>query len=151
VQLQTVNTGATATLTQGPSKSIPMLVLFAVIAASIALAFILNNNSDDPVRSTRQRLDEGLDGTGAFPMPRNGNGHVAEPGNGLAQTGGARMKLIGLRRDPSISGSRAADEENDGEQRAAADGSSATDGRRAWSDRAPHILRGSRSEAESRD
>jgi hypothetical protein len=61
------------------------------------------------------------------------------------------MKLIGLRRDPSISGSRAADEENDGEQRAAADGSSATDGRRAWSDRAPHILRGSRSEAESRD
>lgn len=145
VQLQTVNTGATATLTQGPSKSIPILVLFAIVAASIGLAFILNNNSDDPVRSTRRRLDEGLDLDGGLAVARNG--HVAEPGNGLAQTGGARMKLIGLRRDAS--GTQLADEENATTQRAAAEGS--TDGRRAWSDRSPHILRGSRSEAESRD
>jgi hypothetical protein len=149
VQLQTVNTGATATLTQGPSKSIPILVLFAIVAASIALAFILNNNSDDPVLSTRRRLDEGLDGDVGLGIAAR-NGHVAEPGNGLAQTGGARMKLIGLRRDAAAI--QFADEENATTQRAAADGgSTSTDGRRGWSDRAPHILRGSRSEAESRD
>ncbi|HET6865196.1 MAG TPA: hypothetical protein VFH80_04700 [Solirubrobacteraceae bacterium] len=148
VQLQTVNTGATATLTQGPSKSVPMLVLFAIVAATIALAFMRNNNSDDPVRSTRRRLDEGLDGDGSLGIAAR-NGHVAEPDHGLARTGGARMKLIGLRRDAS--GIQLADEENATTQRAAAEGSSATDGRRAWSDRSPHILRGSRSEAESRD
>ena len=146
VQLQTVNTGATATLTSGPSKSIPILVLFAIVAASVALAFILNNNSDDPVRTTRRRLDEGLSGDGLGIAARNG--YLAEPEHGLAQTGGARMKLIGLRRDPS--GIQHAEEENAATQRAAADGSSG-DARRAWSDRAPHIRRGSRSESESRD
>lgn len=144
VQLQTVNTGAAATMTSGPSKSVPMLVLFAIVAATIALAFMRNNNSDDPVRSTRRRLDEGLDGDVGLGFAGR-NGHVAEPGNGLAQTGGARMKLIGLRRDAS--GSQLADEENATTQRAAAEGS-ATDGRRH---RTPHILRGSRSEADSRD
>jgi hypothetical protein len=148
VQLQTVNTGATATLTQGPSKSIPILVLFAIVAASIALAFILNNNSDDPVRSTRRRLDEGLDGDGSLGIAAR-NGHIAEPDHGLARTGGARMKLIGLRRDPS--GIQGADEESATTHRAAAEGSSSTDGRRARSDRTSHMLRGSRFEAESRD
>ena len=90
VELQTVNTGSPATLTKGHSKSIPILVLFAVVSASIALAFILNNHSDDPVRSTRRRLDEGLGPDGGLVVAGAGNGHVAEPDYGLVQTGGAR-------------------------------------------------------------
>ena len=149
VVLETVNNGVPATLVQGHSKSIPMLVLFAVVSASIALAFILNNHSDDPVRSTRRRPDERL-GHDGVALAGTGNGHVAEPDHGLAQTSGARMKLIGLRR--GASGTRLADEENAGTQRAAVEGLLATDGRRASSDRTPpHLQRGSRFEAESRD
>ena len=48
VELQPVKSGTPATLIQGYSKSISILVLFAVMAASIALAFIRNNHSDDP-------------------------------------------------------------------------------------------------------
>ena len=150
VQLQTINSGSPATLAQGHSKNIPILVLFAVMSASIALAFILNNHSDEPVRSTRRRLDEGLGRDGSLVFADTGNGHVAEPDHGLGQTGGARMKLIGLRRTPS--GIQRADEENADLHRAAADVSSATDGHRARSDRVPpHLRRGSRFEAESRD
>ena len=145
VQLQTINTGSSATLTQGHTKSIPMLVLFAIVSASIALAFILNNNSDDPVRSTRRRLDEGMGGDGGA-----GNGHVAEPGYGLIQTGGQRTQLIGLR--TGAAGTRLPADENAATHRAAAEGPSATDGRRGWDDRMPpRFLRGSGREAESRD
>ena len=149
VQLQTVNSGSPATLEQGHSKSMSILVLFAVMSASVALAFILNKHSDDPVRSTRRRLDEGLDRSGGL-FAGTGNGHIAEPDHGLARTGGARMKLIGLR--AAASGTRLADEENATTQRGAAEWSSATGGHRASSDRTPpHPLRGSRLEAESRD
>lgn len=147
VEVQTLKSGSPATLTQGHSKSIPILVLFAVLAASIALAFILNNHSEDPVRSTRRRLDEGLGqgglGTGA------GNGRVAEPEHGLLQTRGGRTQLIGLRR--GASGTRLANEEN-AAHRTVAEESSATDRRWAWSDRTPpHPPPPSGIEPESRD
>lgn len=149
VVLQTVNTGSPATLTQGHTKSIPMLVLFAVVSASIALAFILNNNSDHPVRSTRRRLDEGLSADGGLVVAGAGNGHPAEPDYGLGQTLRQRM-LIGLR--GAETGARLAAEDNTATQWAAAEGSSATDGRRAWRDRTPqHFPRGSGSGSESRD
>jgi len=150
VELETVNSGSPATLEKGHSKSIPILVLFAVMAASIALAFILNNHSDDPVRSTRRRLDEGLGRDVGPAFTGTGNGHVAEPDHGLAQTGGARMKLIGLR--GAASGTRLVDEENAATQHGAAEGSSAADRRRASGDRTPsHRARASGLEAESRD
>jgi hypothetical protein len=149
VVLQTVNTGTPATLSSGPTKSIPMLVLFAIVSATIALAFILNNNNDNPVRSTRRRLDDGLVGDGALAAVA-GNGHVAEPEYGLGQTGDRRMQLIGLRR--SEHGARLATEDSAGTQRAAAEGTTAAEGRRAWSDRVPpHFTRGSGSESDSRD
>lgn len=125
VVLQTVNSGSPATLEKGHSKSISILVLFAVVSASIALAFILNNHSDDPVRSTLRRLDEGLDHSGGLAVA-GGNGH-AGPNHGLVQPGGQRRQLIGLRRPAS--GTRLADEET----------------------APPHLLRRSGSEAESRD
>jgi len=150
VVLETVNSGSPATLTKGHSKSIPILVLFAVMSVSVALAFILNNNSSDPVPSTRRRPDEGLDPDGGLAFAGAGNGHGAEPGYGSVQTGGARMKLIGLRR--TASGTRLAGEENAATQPAAAEGSSAADARRVWSDRTPsHLLRGSGLDAEPRD
>ena len=77
VELQTLKSGSPATLAQGHSKSIPILVLFAVLSASIALAFILNNHSDDPVRSTRRRLDEGLGPDGGWRSPAPAIGRVA--------------------------------------------------------------------------
>ena len=145
VQLQTINTGSSATLTNGPSKSIPMLVLFAVISATIALAFILNNNSNNPVRSTRRREDEGMAGDAGA-----GYGRVAEPDHGLAQSSGRRMQLIGLR--TGAAGTRLTTDENGATHRAAAEGSSTTDGRRGWGDRMPpHLRRGSGLEADSRD
>jgi hypothetical protein len=152
VQLDTVMSGSNATLLQGYKKTIPILVLFAIVSASIALAFILNNNSDDPVRSTRRRADEELGRTGlAFAANGNGNGHIAEPDHGLARTGGARMQLIGLRR--AASGARVADEETAvTQERAAGEDSPAMDRRRAWSDRTPpHFLRGSGRDADSHD
>ena len=130
VVLETVNSGSPATLTKGHSKSIPILVLFAVMSASVALAFILNNNSNDPVRSTRRRQDEELDQDAGLAFAGAGNGHVPEPGYGLAGTSGRRRQLIGLR--TTASGSRLADE-----------GDAATH-------RAP-ILSGSGLEAEPRD
>ena len=149
VQLQTVNSGSPATLEQGHSKSMSILVLFAVMSASVALAFILNKHSDDPIRSARRRLDEGLDRNGGL-FAGTGNAHAAESDHGLAQTGAARRKLIGLR--GAGSGARRADEENAATQRRAAEGLSAPDRQRASSDRAqPHFRRESRLEAESRD
>lgn len=82
IELQTVNSGAPATLTQGHSKSIPILVLFAVMSASIALAFILNNHSDEPVRSTRHRPDAGLGQDVAQMFASTSNGHAAESDSG---------------------------------------------------------------------
>ncbi len=150
VELETVNSGSPATLAQGHSKSIPILVLFAILSASIALAFILNNHSEAPVRSTRRRLDEGLEQNGGLTFAGTGNGHVAESDHGLARTSGARMKLIGLRR--SASGIQLFDEDSAPTARDAPDGSSPTDVRRVRSDRTPpHVQRGSRFEPESRD
>jgi hypothetical protein len=150
VELQTVNSGSPATLAQGHSKSISILVLFALMGATFALAFIRNNHSENPVRSTRRRLDEGLDQNGGLAVAGAGNGLIPASDDGLARTGGGRMQLIGLRR--TSSGSLPADDENGAMQRAAAEESSATDGRRAWSDRrTPHLLRRSGVESESRD
>ena len=149
VELQTLQSGAVAALTQGHSKSIPMLVLFAIVSASIALAFILNSHSDDPVRPTRRRLDEGQ-GLDGGPSAGGGNGRVAEPEHGLLQTRGARTQLIGLRR--GASGTRPSNEENAATHRTVAEESSATDRRRAWSDRTPPFSpRTSGFEPESRD
>jgi hypothetical protein len=149
VQLQTVKSGSPATLTQGPSKSIPILVLFAIVSASIALAFIRNNNSDDPVRSTRRRLDEGLVLDDGRAFAGEGNGRIAEPEYGRVHTGSGSMPQLGLRRAGSAP--RLAEEDNGAAQRAAGDEPSATHRRRAWSDRQPHFLRGPGFERESRD
>jgi hypothetical protein len=144
VELQTLKSGSPATLSQGYSKSIPMLVLFAVLSASIALAFILNNHSEDPVRSTRRHLDEGLGGL----TNGTGNGRMAEAERGLLQTRGGRTQLIGVRR--GASGTRLANEENSAHRAVAEE--SATDRRWAWSDRTPpHSPRVSGIEPESRD
>lgn len=149
VRLQTLQSGAVATLTQGHSKSIPMLVLFAIVSASIALAFILNSHSEDPVRSTRRRLDEGLAPDGGLAVAGGGNGRVGEPEHGWVQTRG-RTQLIGLRR--GVSGTRLANEEAAATQRAVAEESSAADRPRAWSDRTlPHAPHAPAFETKSRD
>lgn len=151
VQLQTLQSGSPATLAQGPSKSIPILVLFAIVSASIALAFIRNNHSDDPVRSPRRRLDEWLvpdDGPAfAGDGDGNGNGRIAEPERGRVHAGNGSMQPLGLRRAGSAP--RPAEEEIGIAQRAATEEPSATHLRRAWSDRQPHFLRGF--EREPRD
>ena len=149
VQLQTIKSGSPATLVKGPSKTIPILVLFAIVSASIALAFIRNNHSEDPVRTTRRRLDEGLvpDDGGAF--ANDGNGRLVEPEYGRVLTGSGSTRLLGLLR--AGSGPRLAEEENGGPQHAATEEPSATHGRRTWSDRQPHFLRASDLERETRD
>lgn len=90
VELQTIMNGAPATLIKGHSKSTSILVLFALISASIGLAFILNNHSNDPVRSTRR--DEGLGLDGELVLPGAGNGRVAEPERDWTHAGGARIQ-----------------------------------------------------------
>ena len=140
-----------ATLAQGHSKSIPILVLFAIVSASIALAFIRNNHSEDPVRSTRRRLDEGLapdDGRGVCRRRQwSDSGARVRPGSHREWK---RCSRLGLRRAGSAP--RLAEEENAAPQRAATDEPSATHRRRAWSDRQPpHFLRGPGFERESRD
>jgi hypothetical protein len=168
VVLQTLKSGAPATLTQGYSKSIPILVLLAITAASIALAFIRNSHSSDPVRPTRRHLDEGLspDRRPAFA----GNGHVEEPAHDWGEepfapdevqpaastifdadvhTGGGRT-LLGLRKGGPAS--RPAEEENATPHPVAAEESSATFRGRAWSDRKQtHFLRASSGKRESHD
>lgn len=151
VLLQTIKSGSPATLVQGPSKSIPILVLFAVVSASIALAFIRNNHSDDPVRSTRQRLDEGIvpaDGRG---FAGDGNGRIVDPEYGRFHTGSGSMQLPVLRRAGSAT--RLADEESAAPQRAATEepSPSATHRRRAWSESQPRFLRGPGLEHDTRD
>jgi hypothetical protein len=150
VQLQTVKTGSPAILAQGPSKSIPILVLFAIVSASIALAFIRNNHSEDPVRSTRRRLDEGLVLDDGRALAGDGNGRIVEPEHGrVVHAGSGSMQLLGLRRAGSAP--RLAEEENGAPQRADADEPSATHRRRAWTGRQPHLLRGAGFERETRD
>ena len=155
VQLQTVKSGAPAILAQGPSKSIPILVLFAIVSASIALAFLRNNHSEDPVRSTRRRLDEGLGpDEGLWPddwptFAGDGNGRIAEPEHGRVHTGSGSMQPLGLRMAGSAP--RLAEEENGAPERAVTDEPSATHRRRAWTDRQPHFLRGPGFERETRD
>ncbi len=159
IQLQTTKSGAPATLVQGYKKSIPILVLFAVISASIALAFIRNNHSDDPVRSTRRHPDEGLGEDRGLGFAAAGNGRVAEPEHGWVQTRGEPVHLLGLRRGESAT--RLAEVENAAPQPVAAEESAqpldldsalATQRRRVWSDRRPpHFLRTSGFEPESRD
>lgn len=157
IQLQVLKNGSPATLTKGYSKSVPILVLFAVIAASIALAFMLNNHSDDPVRSTRRRLDDGLvpDGGLAFAGHGkgngngNGNGSVAEPEYGWAPSSGGKVQMVG-HRDPDA-GTRIA-EENGAPQRGTTHESPLTGRRPVWVDRTqPHLLRRSGFEPESHD
>lgn len=149
VELQTVKTGTPATLSKGHSKSIPILVLFAVMSASIALAFIRNSHSDDPVRSTRRRLDDGL-GLDAGPaFAGAGNGHVPQPDLGLVHAGDDKMDLHGLRMTESAM--RLPDEENAAGWRAADDESSPSNRRQVGSDRPRYFLRTSRIESESRD
>lgn len=92
IVLQTIMTGAPATLTQAPSKSTSMLVLFAVLSASIALAFILNSHSKDPVRSTRRRPDEGVGPDGGLSVSGADYGRAAQPEHGRIQTGGAKLQ-----------------------------------------------------------
>ena len=160
VQLQTVKSGAPATLAKGPSKSIPILVLFAILSASIALAFTRNNHSEDPVRSTRRRLDEWLvpdeerallvpDDERALLVPDDERAPAGDGNGRMVHTGNGSMQLLGLRRAPSAP--RPAEEENGAAQRAASDEPSATHRRRAWSDRERHSLRGSGVERETRD
>jgi hypothetical protein len=150
VELQTVKGGSPAVLAQGPSKSVPILVLFAIVSASIALAFIRNNHSEEPVRSTRRRLDEGLVPDGWPAYAGDGSGRTAEPERGRIHTGSGSMQLLSLRRAGSAP-RPADDEEIAAPQRAAADEPSATHRRRAWSDRQPHFLRGSGFERDTRD
>lgn len=69
VDLDVVKNGSPATLFQGHKTSVPILVLFAFLAGTVALAFILNNNNAKPIRSTRKRAGEEVS---------NGHGH----GNG---------------------------------------------------------------------
>ncbi len=159
VQLQTLKSGVPATLTQGHSKSIPMLVLFAVLAATIGLAFIRNNHSDDPVRSTRRHLDKELDPDGGRAITRAGNGRVAEPEHGWVQPGGggnggdvSSVPVDMLHFEWDESTTRPAEEKNAAPQPALAEESSATNRPRAWSDRrSAHSLRTSGFEPESRD
>jgi hypothetical protein len=140
VQLQTLKNGSPATLEKGHSKSIPILVLFAVVAASIALAFILNNHSEDPVRPTRRRLDDEI-----APGPRGG-GWMAEPDHGWVGSGAGRKHLLGHRK--AGSGTRLANEEN-----AVGAGESSANGRRQLLVDRPqsHLLPSSGFEPESRD
>jgi hypothetical protein len=169
VELQAVKSGAPATLAQGYSKSIPILVLFAITAASIALAFIRNSHSVDPVRPTRRHPDDplGLDGRPAFA----GNGRVGEPTHGWGddplapdevqpaastifdadvQAGGGR-NLLGLRRGGSATRPPEEDEEAS-PQPVTAEESAASYGSRAWSDRKQtHFLRSSGFKRPSRD
>jgi hypothetical protein len=149
VQLQTVKSGSPATLAQGPSKSIPILVLFAVVSASIALAFLRNNHSEDPVRSTRRRLDEGLLPDDGRAFAGDGNGRMVEPEHGRVHTGSGSMQLLGVRR--AVSAPRLAEEESGAPQSAAAEEPPAAHRRRAWTDRQPHFLRGPGFEHEPRD
>lgn len=159
IVLQAVKTGVPATLTKGHSKSIPMLVLFAVVSASIALAFIRNNHSDDPVRSTRRRLDDGLAPDGGPMFGGAGNGRIAEAEHGWVQTGSGTMRLLGLRSGESIT--RLAEEKSTAPQPVAAEESAQpldlesalpTHRRRAWGNpRPPQFLRASGFEPESRD
>jgi hypothetical protein len=151
VELQTLKGGAPATLTKGYSKSIPMLVLFAVLSAAIALAFILNNHSDDPIRSTRRRLDEGFVPDGGRVFNGMANGHVAEADYGLLHAGNRRSQPAGHRRG-EMAGRLVKDENGAAPQWAAADDLSATNARRVWSDRnPPHFVGGPGFEPESRD
>jgi hypothetical protein len=150
IELQAVKSGTPATLTKGPSKSIPILVLFAIVSASIALAFIRNNHSDHPIRSTRRRLDEGLGSDGGPEFAHNGNGRVTEPSVGAAQSGAERMQLLGLR--PAESATRLAEAEDAAPPRSAPQEPSATDRHWSRSDRrSPHLLHGSGFEPEPRD
>ena len=149
VELQTIKSGSPATLAKGPSKSIPILVLFAIVSASIALAFIRNNHSEDPVRSPRRRLDEGLVPDDGRAFAGDGNGRIAEPEHGRVHTGSGSMQLRGLRRTGSAT--QLPEDENGAPQRAASEGPSATHRRWAWSDRQPHFLRGPGLERETLD
>jgi hypothetical protein len=159
IVLQTVKSGAPATLTEGHKKSIPILVLFAVAVASIALAFIRNSHSDDPVRPTRRHLDEGMDPDGGPVFGGAGNGRVAQPHHGWVQTGGegnggdvSRVPVDLLHLEWDESGTPPAEEKNAAPQPAVAENSSATNRPRAWSSgRSAHSLRTSGFEPESRD
>ena len=101
VKLQTIVNGAPATLVKGHSKSIPILVLFALLSATVALAFILNNHSTNPVRSTRVRPDEWLGAdrvlappvaSNGFASPVAGNRHLAQAEHGRAATGSPKIQ-----------------------------------------------------------
>jgi hypothetical protein len=148
VQLQTVNSGTPATLAQGHSTSMSILVLFAVMSASIALAFIRNNHSADPVRSTRRRLDEGLGGGLASEGAENG--HAPAPDYGLIQAarGGKRL----LDRHGAALGTRLTNDGNSAPPRTKPEDASATDARRSWDDRRPpRLLRRAGFQADPRD
>ena len=149
VELQTIKSGSPATLAKGPSKTIPILVLFAIVSASIALAFIRNNHSDDPVRTTRRRLDEGLVPDDGRAFVGDAYGRIAGLERGRVHAGTGSTQLLGLRRAGSAP--RLAEEENGGPQHAVPEEPSATHGRRAWSARQPHFLRGSGLERETGD
>ena len=149
VQLQTIKSGSPATLAKGPSKTVPILVLFAIVSASIALAFIRNNHSEEPVRTTRRRLDEGLAPDEGRAFANDGNRRTVEPDYGRVQTGSGGMQLLGLRRTGSAT--RLPEDENGAPQRATSEEPSAIHRRRAWSDRQPHFLRGSGLERETLD
>jgi hypothetical protein len=159
VVLQTVKTGAPATLAQGHKKSIPILVLFAVIAATIALAFIRNSHSDDPVRSTRRHLDDGLDPDGGRVFAGAGNGRVAEPEHSRVQTGGGGnggavtpVPVDLLEFEWGEPAPPPAEETNATPQPAVAEDSTTRDRLRALSSRrSGHVRRASDFEPESRD
>ncbi len=151
VELQTVKSGTPATLTQGYSKSIPILVLFAIMSATVALAFIRNNHSEDPVRPTRRRLDEGL--TADHGTMSNGAGsRIAEPEHGWAHARGGRLQLLGRRKAES-GGPRPAKDDSGTAQRVTAQESSETTVRRQiWVDRTqPRLTRTPGFEPESHD
>ena len=144
VELQTVNDGSPATLSEGHSTSLPMLVLFAVVSASIALAFIRNNHSANPVRSTRRRLDEGLGD--AAPFGVGDGGRARERGYGSAQGSSARLGSI----TPKGVALHAYEEKL--AQRADGEESGASEARHGRNDRrSTRLMRWSGAQAESRD
>ena len=122
-----------------------MLVLFAFIAGTIALAFVRNNHSPEPLRSTRRRPEEAVlayagNGSG------NGGSHVEVPHPNWARTGGrSGLERLSRHRADASAG-------NDGDPGPGEDLSASSDKPRAWASRkTPQFRRGAAVDPESRD